>query len=394
MLKPRRFMLPSGLNSCWKLWRLCCCRYGLYPLALAPILTLAFLLSSYSSVGCQFIEVEVGFTPSNRAWNSSQADLGLFFHYQPDTPDYNKYREVIQEDCVLYSVTFEEIFMQQDRTWKVARIMAMVAATAGFLSSLVAWCICFTPVPAGCLWPGLLLPSVMISFIAEGSKFLFFDIALCRSALWFPSGVDSPPTSAESCVLGRSAYAAIAAGSIQLVALLMVCLKAPQKRELDPDFGIEYRTGAELDLDEASDARTFAAGSGVFPVMERRLSGTASAPRYIASSIPYDEDETSVMDDMYTDGPNSDELSEIESGSDAYPTKPKAPPSDPKKVEKSVEAPALPQDARVSESRKAVMSKMERNASIVQQEEALLVEQLVSDLDNSFQEPYTSETVE
>jgi hypothetical protein len=233
----------------------------------------------------------------------------------------------------------------------------------------------------------------MISFIAEGSKFLFFDIALCRSALWFPSGVDSPPTSAESCVLGRSAYAAIAAGCIQLVGLLMVCLKAPRKRELDPDFGIQYRTGAELDLEDSTDvdARTFANRSGVFPVMEHRLSGTPSALQYVPSSLRYDDETTSVLDDdMYTDGPNSDELSEMESGSDIYPAKPKAPPFDPKKVGKSVEGSTLPQDARVSESRLTAMTKMERNATIVQQDETLLLEQLVSDLDTSFQEPYTS----
>lgn len=94
-----------------------------------------------------------------------------------------------------------------------------------------------SPLPARFFWPGLLLPSVMVGFLAQGSKFLFFDTRICQGFVWVPFGENVTPRTANSCTLGRTGIFAIAAGSVYFFSLLLVCLKTPQKRQLQEDYG-------------------------------------------------------------------------------------------------------------------------------------------------------------
>lgn len=80
----------------------------------------------------------------------------------------------------------------------------------------------------------------MTAFLTEGSKFLIFDTAVCRNTAWFPSGADSLPRVAEECTLGNTGAYAIASVSTFFVCLILVCLKAPAKRELEPHYGTDY----------------------------------------------------------------------------------------------------------------------------------------------------------
>lgn len=224
-------------KRCWMYWRHSCCRYGWYPAFVAPVLTIACLLSLYSAGGCEFIKVHVGFTPQpNLGWNESEATLGFWYHGEDGVAHDFDYVPVYG-DCQLYQDGFDDVFIEKDRTWKVARIMALVAGGASTLSACLAWLYCLSPLPTGCLWPAFFLPVVMIAFIAEGSKFLIFDVGVCRTSVWLPSGVNSLPQTAESCELGESAYFSIGSGAFLLVGLLLVCLKVPHERELDPHFG-------------------------------------------------------------------------------------------------------------------------------------------------------------
>lgn len=95
-----------------------------------------------------------------------------------------------------------------------------------------------SPLPASFFWPGVLLPSLMAAFLAEGSKFLLFDVSLCRNPVWYPVGTNSEPVVAEECSLGKTSYYCIASGATFFLCVLIVCLKAPQKRLLDSDYGI------------------------------------------------------------------------------------------------------------------------------------------------------------
>jgi hypothetical protein len=237
---------PSGLTHVWRLWRHCCCRYGTYPLLVAPLVTVGCLLDLYSSFDCEFVRVNIGFTPSNAAWNQSSVDLGLFF-YQAGTSEDVFYRQVLVEGCRQYGDLFSAQFIDGDKTWEVARIMAMISGVAGMVATVTAWLVVVSPVPTCFVWPGILLPAVMMAFLGEGSKFLFFDTSICQSSLWFPPGVDSLPRIAKDCELGKTGYIVVAAGVIFFFSLLMVCLKAPEKRQLDDGYGATYRARAVED---------------------------------------------------------------------------------------------------------------------------------------------------
>lgn len=176
-------------SSIWRCFRLFCCRHGLYPLLVAPFITAAFLLDAYSSVGCEFIELDVGFRPSNSAWDRSSAQLGLFFFKTPEkgqdeeaqTGDYEEFMVTSRADanttdasqvspspptipltstdefgkmsnlssdnnpwyidtfhagCAPYSDSFSEFFINGDRTWGVSRIMAYISFGAGLVATV------------------------------------------------------------------------------------------------------------------------------------------------------------------------------------------------------------------------------------------------------------------
>ncbi len=126
---------PSGLAYTWRLWRHCCCRYGWYPLIIAPLVTVGCLLSLYSAVGCDFVRVNVGFTPTNDGWNRSTLEIGLFL-YQSGEQEVDKYREVLVEGCRFYETSFSQAFIDDDRTWKVATIMAHISGIASIVASV------------------------------------------------------------------------------------------------------------------------------------------------------------------------------------------------------------------------------------------------------------------
>lgn len=125
----------SGLGYTWRLWRHCCCRFGWYPLIVAPIVTLATLLSLYSAGGCDFINLDVGFDPVNKGWNQSAAVIGLFAYDSGDVSS-SGYQEKVFPGCQWYAGDFEAEFIEGDRTWKVARVMAYISGVGGVMATV------------------------------------------------------------------------------------------------------------------------------------------------------------------------------------------------------------------------------------------------------------------
>ena len=105
---------------------------------------------------------------------------------------------------------------------------------------MVVWLMVISPIPACFLWPGVLLPASLVAFIGGGAKFLFFDIEVCRSSLWLPEGDSVVPETAESCSFGMDSILSIISSTLSLACVLLVCLKAPKRRELERDLGLAY----------------------------------------------------------------------------------------------------------------------------------------------------------
>jgi hypothetical protein len=81
------------------------------------------------------MRVNVGFTPSNTAWNQSTVDLG-FFYYQSGIPHGDKLYDAFAEGCRPYEEGFTDDFIGDDRTWKVARIMGLISACSSIVAAV------------------------------------------------------------------------------------------------------------------------------------------------------------------------------------------------------------------------------------------------------------------
>ena len=285
--------VTSIWQSFWKYSRRWLCTSGWYPMFVTAIATTGFILSLYSSSGCQFMDIHIGFTPNNLAWNESRAELGLFYYHNrsASVTAYETSNDLFYDGCIWYTDTFQDKVIDRDRTWRVSRIMAMIAVSSSLLVTLTLWMVVVTPIPTTCIWPGLLLPNTMLSFIAEGSKFLLFDIALCRKEVWFPSGVDSLPEMAEQCQLGSSAFYGIAAGVLHLTALVCICLRTPTKRTIDPSYGI-YPSNSG---DAASTDRSY-----IF----RNDYRDETRSRNNVNNVSLAQDPSLLDEDIYTEGPS------------------------------------------------------------------------------------------
>ena len=75
----------------------------------------------------------MGFTPSNEAWNQSTAELGLFY-YQTGVDNIDNIVGAVTDGCEWYGDDFSETFINEDRTWKVARIMGMISGIASLIA--------------------------------------------------------------------------------------------------------------------------------------------------------------------------------------------------------------------------------------------------------------------
>ena len=97
-----------------------------------------------------------------------------------------------------------------------------------------------SPIPVCFVWPGILLPASLVAFLGGAAKFLFFDIEICRSNLWLPDGDDITPITAESCSLGMDATLSIISSILSLACVLLVCIKAPKRKEFHDSKEIVY----------------------------------------------------------------------------------------------------------------------------------------------------------
>ncbi|KAL9188751.1 hypothetical protein ACHAXT_007129 [Thalassiosira profunda] len=224
-----------GWVEVWKLYRHCCCRFGWYPLLLAPLVTCACLLDLYSSTGCDFIRMDIGFVPANGVWEDSRAQLGLF-SFDSHEDDANKWKRSFNNGCQAYSPAFENTFIKEDQTWHTSRIFAYMSGISSLVALATAWLLTVTPLPVAFFWPGVLLPACLLAMCAGAAKFLFFNAELCTDPLWF-AGNSTEPVAAQSCDIGESSVFGIASVCAFFFCCVLICFRSPQKRPLDESFG-------------------------------------------------------------------------------------------------------------------------------------------------------------
>lgn len=230
--------VPDGLVDAWRLWRHCLCRFGWYPLFVAPLVTCACILDVFSSTGCDFIRMDIGFEPINDEWQKSQASLGLF-SFDSQEIDKNKWKRSFNNGCQLYSDDFESEFLGSDQSWQIARILADISGISSAIACATVWLLTITPLPASFFWPGVLLPAVVLAMVTGAAKFIFFDAMICSEDLWYMDE-SSPPVPPQSCELGESAIFGIASTVAYFLCTILICFKSPRKRKLDENFGKIY----------------------------------------------------------------------------------------------------------------------------------------------------------
>ena len=245
--------VSPGWIDCWRLWRHCLCRFGWYPLFLAPLVTCACLLELYSSTGCDFIRLDIGFVPANgTAWSESRAHLGLFSSFDGDRiEDKNEWERSFNGGCQPYSEEFETRFATPDRTWEIARTMAYISGSSSLVALATVWLLTITPLPASFFWPGVLLPATMIAALAGSARFFLFDAQICSAQIWI---VDES-AAARSCGIGESSAYGISSAIAFLLCAVLIFFGSPQRRTLDADFGRVGRTpGSTITHQTGSDA--------------------------------------------------------------------------------------------------------------------------------------------
>ena len=225
-----------GFVEIWRLWRHCCCREGWYPVLVAPLVTCACLFDIYSSTGCDFIRVDIGFVPVNDVWSAEYAQLGVF-QFDDHEIDRNRWKRTFNDGCQTYSRNFSDIFIHTDQSWYLSRIMAYVSGIASLVALATVWLLIVTPLPASFFWPGVLLPAVVLAMLAGVANFIFFDTHICTEPLYFVDE-SSPPLAAQSCDIGASSVSAMASVAGYFVCTLLICFRGPKRRVLDPAFGL------------------------------------------------------------------------------------------------------------------------------------------------------------
>ena len=229
--------IAPGWIDFWRLWRHCLCRFGWYPLFVAPLVTCACLLDIYSTTGCDFIRLDIGFIPTNDIWSTSAsyAQLGLF-SYDTNRDDENQWKRSFNNGCQAYSSDFESVFIQEDQTWSISRILAYISGISSLVALSTAWLLTITPIPASFFWPGVLLPAVILAMLTGAAKFVFFDTHICSEELWYVDE-SSDPVAAQSCDLGESSVFGVASVAAYFFCTILICFRSPQKRELDENYG-------------------------------------------------------------------------------------------------------------------------------------------------------------
>ena len=142
----------------------CRCRYN--KCGVASLLAVAFVLSILSSLDCKFVEVDVGFSPTNTFFDTSSTTfgIGLWTMEDPMNPGLclmplskKQYGSLTKEDDI-----YDSFFVTSDVFITTARFLAMFGIIFGLIDLVSC---CELPPPLRLKQKGSFGPSTHICFI-------------------------------------------------------------------------------------------------------------------------------------------------------------------------------------------------------------------------------------
>jgi len=182
------------------------------PLFVALFATTRFILSTAASLSCKFIKISIGFTPMNVNFMKADVFVSPWAFHDGD-------------QCLGYPDDFTSEYIKGESSWTTARVAAVINIVFGCVVFLVASFVGIYRVmrmyPASargttCIkgfndtWEVIIFFLVIIMFVVEVMKFVFWGINLCTEEVWLTSTYNLL-TAEGGCELASGARCAMSA---------------------------------------------------------------------------------------------------------------------------------------------------------------------------------------
>ena len=199
------------------------------PFLVSLFSTIRFLLSTTSSLSCQFIKIDVGFIPSNVKFVSSTIDIGPWAYSRGK--------------CLAYPEDFTKVFIHKHASWGAARVAAVVNMILGFIVFLTAAFVIVYKVlriwPTSArattcikgfdgIWEIWVFVCVILMFIFELMKFSLWSVDLCTKDVWMTDKFKF--VMAQECSLSTGAKCALSALVFDLAIVILLTMGSKNLR--------------------------------------------------------------------------------------------------------------------------------------------------------------------
>jgi len=191
------------------------------PFFVATMSTARFVLSTTSALGCNFVEIDIGFVPKNIQFNASKVKIGPWAYERGK--------------CLSYPENFVKMFIEGEKSWKASRVASIVNISLGFVVFIMASFVItykvlrLWPTSARvtyCIkgfdkrWEMFTFVSVLLMFIFEVIKFSLWGVNLCTDEVWMNDKYAFVP--ATECTLSTGARCSLSAIVFDLIIVILL----------------------------------------------------------------------------------------------------------------------------------------------------------------------------
>lgn len=193
----------------------------LLPYTITLLATLRFLLSTTSSLGCNFVLINIGFEPRNIKFASKSVKIGPWAY--------------MKGKCLSYPKNFTKEFIHTSNWWRASRVSAIANIGLGFVVFLLAAFVILYKIlrlwPTSArattciksfdkLWETIVFVLVIFMFVFEVVKFSLWNVELCIDKVFMTDQYLRLP--ARECVLSDGARASLAAIVCDMMMLIIL----------------------------------------------------------------------------------------------------------------------------------------------------------------------------